>query len=444
MSSKPPVTAQGVGKCYALYQRPSDRLKQAVVPRLRRVLGLTPRTYYQPFWALREVSLRVERGQCLGVLGRNGSGKSTLLQILAGTLSPTTGQVRTRGRVTAILELGAGFNPIFTGRENLQLTASVMGLSRRELDERYQDIVDFADIGEFMEQPVWTYSSGMYVRLAFAVSACVDPEVFIVDEALAVGDVRFQAKCFRRLDELLAKGCAVILVTHNPEQVARHCTEAMVLNKGEVLVQGAPRDAVNRYLDLMLGADPDRQDASPAPAPAPAAADCQALERRAGYNPEEYRWGNGQAEILDVCVTSGTGSHTTSLRGDQPWRVEVWVRHHQPEPRPIYGLMIKTPDGVLVYADNSRDFDGGPLFRPAAAGDVVRAVFELDQRLAQGDYLLSVGVAADERGEAIPLDRRFDAMQMKVMSTRPRTYGLVDLGTRVGLEKYNNSLAGGS
>ncbi|MBU1156730.1 MAG: Wzt carbohydrate-binding domain-containing protein, partial [Proteobacteria bacterium] len=180
------------------------------------------------------------------------------------------------------------------------------------------------------------------------------------------------------------------------------------------------------------------------PAQAPAAAACQALERRAGYNPEEYRWGNGQAEILDVCVTSGTGSHTTSLRGDRPLRVEVWVRHHQPEPRPIYGLMIKTPDGVLVYADNSRDFNGGPLFRPAAAGEVVRAVFELDQRLAQGDYLLSVGVATDERGEAIPLDRRFDTLQMKVMSTRPRTYGLVDLGTRVRLEKYDNPPDGGS
>ncbi|MCF8041452.1 MAG: ABC transporter ATP-binding protein [Desulfarculaceae bacterium] len=435
MLVNPPVEALGVGKCYTIYQRPADRLKQAVIPRLRRALGLAPRAYYHPFWALTDVSLQVERGQCLGVLGRNGSGKSTLLQILAGTLSPTTGQVRASGRVTAILELGAGFNPMFTGRENLQLTASIMGLSRRELEQRYEDIVAFADIGDFMEQPVWTYSSGMYVRLAFAVSACVEPEVFIVDEALAVGDVRFQAKCFRRLDDLLAKGCAVILVTHDPEQVTRHCTRALVLDGGEALMQGAPREAVNRYLDLMLGAEPEEPDVSPTSAPA--ASVCEALELRAGYNPEEYRWGNGQAEVLDVCLSSGSTGHSVNLEAGRPLRVEVWVRHHQAQPRPIYGLQIKTPDGVMVYADNSRDFSGGPLMRPAAAGEVVRAVFEMEQRLAQGDYLVSVGVSAEEQGEAVPLDRRYDALHLKIMGTRPRTYGLVDLSMQVRLEDYD-------
>ena len=442
MSSNPPVQALGVSKCYTLYPRPADRLKQAVVPRLRRALGMAPRTYYQPFWALREVSVQVERGQCLGVLGRNGSGKSTLLQMLAGTLSPTTGLVRTRGRVTAILELGAGFNPMFTGRENLQLTASVMGLSRRELERRYEDIVAFADIGDFIEQPVWTYSSGMYVRLAFAVSACVDPEVFIVDEALAVGDVRFQAKCFRRLDELLARGCAVVLVTHDPEQVTRHCTRALVLDGGKELIQGAPREVVNRYLDLMLGAEPVAKDAPQTTAPRVSA--CEALERRAGYNPEEYRWGNGQAEVLDVCLSSGGGGHTATLETGRPLRVDVWVRHHQAQPRPIYGLQIKTPDGVMIYADNSRDFADGPLFRPAAAGEVVRAVFELDQRLTQGDYLLSVGVAYEESGEVVPLDRRFDALHLKVMGTRPRIYGLVDLRTQVRLENDDITPDGGN
>ncbi len=434
MSSEPSVQAQGVGKCYMLYRRPVDRLRQTLLPRLRRVLGASPRDYYHPFWALREVSLEVGRGQCLGLLGRNGSGKSTLLQILAGTLTPTTGLVRTGGRVSAVLELGSGFNPVFTGRENLELAASLLGLSRREARERHEQIAAFADIGEFIDQPVWTYSSGMYTRLAFAVSACVDPDVFIVDEALAVGDVRFQAKCFRRLDELLARGCAVILVTHSPEQVTRHCTQAMVLDAGRVIMEGSPREAANRYLDLMLGVSPEEQAPPPEASLAPTASAREALEQRAGYNPEEYRWGNGQAEVLDVCVSCGSG-HSAVLTAERPMRVEVWVRHHQPEERPIYGMTLKTPDGVTVYADNTRDFAGGPIFRPAAAGEERHIVFDLEQRLAPGQYLLGVGVAADQPGEVIPLDRRYDSLLLEVAGSRPRTHGLADLRAQVRVEK---------
>ena len=417
-----------MSKCYTLYQRPADRLKQAVVPRLRRALGLAPRTYYQPFWALHEVSVQVERGQCLGVLGRNGSGKSTLLQMLAGTLSPTTGLVRTRGRVTAILELGTGFNPMFTGRENLQLTASVMGLGRRELERRYEDIVAFADIGDFIEQPVWTYSSGMYVRLAFAVSACVDPEVFIVDEALAVGDVRFQAKCFRRLDELLARGCAVVLVTHNPEQVTRHCTRALVLDDGKELIQGAPREVVNRYLDLMLGAEPVEKGTPQTTAPKAsvvrgpgAAGRLQPRGIPLGQRPSR---GVGRVPQL-----RRRGAYRQF--GDWPPPARGGVGAPPPGPAKAY-LWLADQDSRRGngLCRQLRDFADGPLLRPAAAGEVVRAVFELDQRLAQGDYLLSVGVASEENGEAIPLDRRFDAMHLKVMGTRPRIYGLVDLKTR--------------
>ena len=192
----------------------------------------------------------------------------------------------------------------------------------------------------------------------------------------------------------------------------------------------------------MLGAEPVAKDAPQTTAPRVSA--CEALERRAGYNPEEYRWGNGQAEVLDVCLSSGGGGHTATLETGRPLRVDVWVRHHQAQPRPIYGLQIKTPDGVMIYADNSRDFADGPLFRPAAAGEVVRAVFELDQRLTQGDYLLSVGVAYEESGEVVPLDRRFDALHLKVMGTRPRIYGLVDLRTQVRLENDDITPDGGN
>jgi lipopolysaccharide transport system ATP-binding protein len=241
------VRVAGLSKHYQVYERPEDRLKQAIVPRLRRLTGLPPRTYCRDFAALQDVSFEVRRGETVGVIGRNGAGKSTLLQILCGTLTASTGTVETSGRLAALLELGSGFNPEFTGRENVHLNASVLGLSREEIDERYDRVVAFADIGDFLDQPVKTYSSGMVMRLAFAVVAHVDADVLIVDEALAVGDAYFTQKCMRFMREFMKRG-TVIFVSHDTGAVVNLCQRVVWLESGRVRAIGEPRHLMDEYL----------------------------------------------------------------------------------------------------------------------------------------------------------------------------------------------------
>ena len=241
------IRVQNLSKCYQIYDAPRDRLKQYIVPRLQRLAKRAPRNYFREFWALKDVSFDVKKGETIGIIGRNGSGKSTLLQIICGTLTPTDGTVQVNGRVAALLELGAGFDPEFTGRENVYMNAAILGLSREEINAKYVEMAAFADIGEFIDQPVKTYSSGMYVRLAFAVQACVDPDVLVVDEALAVGDAPFQAKCFARMRQLISTGTTIILVTHDLSSVRAFCSSAIYLKNGVVQKNGPAKDVCDLY-----------------------------------------------------------------------------------------------------------------------------------------------------------------------------------------------------
>lgn len=252
-SSDIAIRISNLSKCYQIYDAPRDRLKQFVMPRLRRITGKTNKQYFSEFWALKDISFEVKKGETVGIIGRNGSGKSTLLQIICGTLTPSNGSVETNGRIAALLELGSGFNPEFTGRENVYMNAAVLGLSKEEVDERFDDITAFADIGQFIDQPVKTYSSGMVVRLAFAVQSQVEPDILVVDEALSVGDAKFQAKCFERLRQLKENGTSILLVTHSSEQIVTHCSTAILLNNGAQLETGEPKHVVNRYMDLLFG-----------------------------------------------------------------------------------------------------------------------------------------------------------------------------------------------
>lgn len=229
------IRIKGVSKYFPIYDTPRDRLKQMVMPRLHRLFGWTPRCYHREFWALNEVSFDIRRGETVGIIGRNGAGKSTLLQIISGTLNPSAGTVETRGRIAALLELGAGFNPEFTGRENVFMNGSILGLSHEEVARRFDDIAAFADIGAFIDRPVKTYSSGMYVRLAFAVQACVDPDILIVDEALSVGDIGFQYKCFKRMEALREKGVTILMVTHSTGSILEYADRCIVLDGGRVI-----------------------------------------------------------------------------------------------------------------------------------------------------------------------------------------------------------------
>lgn len=252
MSSDIAIKVENLSKCYQIYDHPRDRLKQFILPRLQRMLGLLPRQYYREFWALKGVCFEVKKGETVGIVGRNGSGKSTLLQMICGTLSPTSGTITAQKRVAALLELGAGFNPEFTGRENVYMNASVLGLTKDEIDIRFGDIAAFADIGDFIEQPVKTYSSGMYSRLAFSIAINVDPEVLIVDEALAVGDARFVAKCMRRIKDIQKRGASILFVSHDVGSVRTLCERAIWLDKGSLVEQGDVFPVTGRFTEYMF------------------------------------------------------------------------------------------------------------------------------------------------------------------------------------------------
>jgi lipopolysaccharide transport system ATP-binding protein len=252
MSSDIAVRVTNIGKCYHIYDNPRDRLKQFVLPKVKSILRGELNNYYREFWALKDMSFEVKRGEVVGIIGCNGSGKSTLLQIICGTLTPTNGKVETFGRVAALLELGSGFNPDFTGRENVYMNAAILGLRKEEIDARFDEIVSFADIGDFIEQPVKTYSSGMFIRLAFAVVINVDPDILMIDEALAVGDAKFQLKCFRKLEEIRDSGTTILFVTHDTSTVKSFCSRAMLLNHGCQVADGEPKNIVMQYFDILF------------------------------------------------------------------------------------------------------------------------------------------------------------------------------------------------
>lgn len=245
------VKVENLSKRYNVYNRPQDRLKQSIYPKIQTLFGKKNSVYYQEFWALQKISFDILRGQTIGVIGRNGSGKSTLLQLICGTLTPTTGIVRAQGRIAALLELGSGFNPEFTGRENVYINAAILGLSKRETDAKFSKITEFAGIGEFIELPVKMYSSGMVVRLAFAVQTMLDPDILIVDEALAVGDEKFQRKCFHRLDELKKQGTTILLVSHSGPQIIESCDKAILLERGERILFSDPVTTVRAYQKII-------------------------------------------------------------------------------------------------------------------------------------------------------------------------------------------------
>jgi len=418
---------ENISKCFHVYEKPHHRLLQGIFRGRRR--------FYKEYWALRDISFSVRRGEAVGIIGRNGAGKSTLLQVICGTLFPSSGSLEINGRIAALLELGAGFNPEFTGRENVFLNGAVLGLSQQEIHRRFSEIASFADIGDFMEQPVKTYSSGMYIRLAFAVATCVEPDILVVDEALAVGDVKFQAKCFRRFEELISRGTTILFVTHSTEQIVRHCSWSILLEQGVIRELGDSKQVANHYLDLLFGVQRvDRQqtdegEATETPETKPSPLD-GVFEKRPTYNPDEYRWGNGEAEILDYLVTRDGQSDLLSVDGKDPFQVIFAVFFHVNVERPIFGLTIKTPDGVMVCSENTRDCAGGPLSRSAQKGEQLQVIFNIKQYLSTGDYLLSVGVVEERRGELVPLDRRYDSIFLHVTHDK-KTYGLVDLGMQV-------------
>ncbi len=378
------VLVQNVSKLYRLYRRPADRLRE-LLP------GVAPA--HRDFWALRDISFEVERGETLGLVGPNGCGKSTLLQMVSGILQPTTGRVVTRGRIAALLELGAGFNPEFSGRENVYLNGEIMGLSRAEIDRAMPSIEAFAEIGEFLERPVKEYSSGMYVRLAFSTAIHVDPEILIVDEALAVGDAVFANRCVRKFQELRERKVTVLFVSHDLGLVKQLSDRAMLLLGGRIEAAGAPNDVINRYIGLVL--------------------EKQAPQTRQERLRSSFRHGDGTSEIVGIQMLNAHGEETASIASGEPVTVRVQARFHRAVSDPMVGILVRTRIGMDVYGTNTRieHTDLGNF----EAGQLLEVDFGLECWLTPQQYTLT---AATQNADGSSHDWLDDAIAFEVVDQR--------------------------
>lgn len=443
----PAIRLRGVCKSFSLDPRPHRRLLSLLFPGLRRDHG-------ESFQALHGIDLEIARGETVGILGRNGSGKSTLLQIICGTLQAESGAIEVNGRVSALLELGAGFNPEFTGRENVHLGASLNGMSAREVEAKLPEIIAFAEIGEFIDRPVKTYSSGMYVRLAFAVAISADPDILIVDEALSVGDEAFQRKCFARIDRMREAGTTVLFVSHSASAVTDLCDRAVLLDHGELLGEGRPKDVVAWYQRLlyapparapalremirlklgpMRGSD-DEERPDPEPASTPI---MDAPMQEAHWDPglktgDTIEYERRGACIQDIRLEDLHGRPVNVLVAGQEYVYRFDVRIERPLHRMRFGMLIRTVTGIGLAGAATHPLGTGV---DRAGGDLVRAAFNFRCLLGPGAYFLNAGALAVEAGEEIFVDRRIDAMMFRVLPDPGRlATALVDLEFAPALE----------
>lgn len=428
------ISVQEVSKNYHVYAKPEDRLKQFFVSR---ILGNKTKLFYNNFWALNPLSFEVNKGDSVGIIGRNGSGKSTLLQMICGTLTATSGTIVKNGRVAALLELGAGFNPEFTGRENIYLNGSILGLSRKEIDARFSDIVEFSEIEQYIDQQVKTYSSGMFIRLAFSVAIHSAPDILIIDEALAVGDVFFQQKCFERLRLLKASGITLLFVSHDVTSVKLLCDKAILLHKGELIKIGDPREVVNEYIKINSKSDDSPRTVSAADqAPEVAAPQIVAESHDVTpESPEEYRYGNKAAQILTFAVYDSDGHPLEgSIHNDELVELRLMVKFNEHVINPVVGFYIKDKRGIELYSGNTH-YLRTPL-GTQEAGSQVQVSFRQVISLAPGEYSLSLGLSNYVNGESTPLDRRYEASKLTILSD-VTIIGLFDLKSKVEIEYMN-------
>ncbi|WP_424811128.1 ABC transporter ATP-binding protein [Roseococcus sp. YIM B11640] len=441
MSSDIAIRAAGLRKAYRIYPAPADRLRQSVYPRIKRLLRrllpplgrrLRDRDYFTDFWALKDISFEIARGETVGIVGRNGSGKSTLLQLVCGTLSPSAGEVQVNGRVAALLELGSGFNPEYTGRENIILNANVLGLSREETLARMDSILDFAEIGDFIDQPTKTYSSGMAMRLAFAVIAHVDADVLIIDEALAVGDAMFQQKCFRWLRDFQARG-TLLYCGHDTGAILGLCTRAIWLNKGDTLLIGPAREVVEAYtaftqtgrLSAPAAAPAAEAGAAPAaPVSMPAEAQAQA---RLSMEGERESYGSGLAEITRVSLGWDDPSPRNWLEGGEEVELRLEVTARADLHQLVAGFTIKDRLGQPVLGDNTVDLNQSMDLR---AGETAELVFRFTMpHLNSGSYALSPAVASGTQMTHITHHWVHDAIVLEFHAPR-------DIGAIVAIKSH--------
>lgn len=434
------IVVAEVSKCYQLYERPEHRLKQALLPRMQRLLGRAPSRYFRESWALRDVGFSIARGETVGIIGRNGSGKSTLLQIVCGTLTPTAGHVAVSGRIGALLELGSGFNPEFTGRENVHMNGAILGMTPEEIAAKYDAIVAFADIGDFIEQPVKTYSSGMYVRLAFAVVAHADADILVIDEALSVGDVFFAQKCMRFLREFQKRG-TVLFVSHDASAIVNLCDRAIWLDGGRIAMDGPAKSVCEAYHASTYGATLRPRLGSPAAASARAAAveardedasdDAGLDESRVrvfAFDPDRAGFGDGRMTVRAARWEDASGRVLRQVAGGEIVRLVIEAEAHGPIESAIVGFLLKDRLGQHLFGKNTWREEHDPL--SVAVGGTLRAAFEFRMPyLRRGSYSVDIAVADGSYHDHVQTAWLYDALVLESVSSTVST-GLVGIPFR--------------
>lgn len=420
------IQVNGLQKAYKLYDKPSDRLKEA--------LGLSRKKKYKEHYALKGVDLKIYQGETVGIIGTNGSGKSTILKIITGVLNPTSGSVEVNGRISALLELGAGFNMEYNGIENIYLNGTMMGFSKKEIDSKMEDILSFADIGDYVYQPVKTYSSGMFVRLAFAVAINIDPEILIVDEALSVGDVFFQAKCYHKFEEFKEMGKTIVFVSHDLSSISKYCDRVILLNQGVKLGEGSPKEMIDAYKQVLVGqyAAPEEEESNllnDKELEAAAAASVKMKKAEEGMvNPELLEYGTKAAVIEEYKITDDMGRNTSAVLKGKECSVQMRVRFNQDIEAPIFAFTIKNIKGVEITGTNTMVEKA--FLEAVKSGSVMEITFTQVINLQGGEYLLSLGVTGFEKEEFQVYHRLYDVMNMTVISDKD-TVGYYDMNSRV-------------
>ncbi|HJD30650.1 MAG TPA: ABC transporter ATP-binding protein [Candidatus Eisenbergiella stercorigallinarum] len=435
------IHVEGLNKVYRLYDHNRDRLIDS--------LGLARKKRYREHFALKNVDLDVHHGECVGIIGTNGSGKSTILKIITGVLNPTSGNVQVNGRISALLELGAGFNYEYNGIENVYLNGTMIGFSEKEIDEKLQDILDFADIGDYVYQPVKTYSSGMFVRLAFAVAINIDPEILIVDEALSVGDVFFQAKCYHKFEEFKKQGKTILFVSHDLSAISKYCDRAVLLNQGVKLGEGSPRDMIDIYKQVLVGqyelpsgdkkanlaADEDIRKAAAEKTDGTEGKKDPA-EPVPGVNVQALEYGTKEAEILEYYMTDGAGLRTSAILKGEPFTLHMKVRAHKDLPAPIFALSIKNIKGVEITGTNTMVEKS--FLESVKAGEALDITFTQRVRLQGGEYLISLGVTGYEGDTFTVYHRLYDILNLTVISDHD-TVGYFDMESDVKVKRQDET-----
>lgn len=421
------ISVEHVEKMYKLYDKPTDRLKEA--------LGLTRKKKYKEHYALHDVNFQVNKGETVGIIGTNGSGKSTILKIITGVLNPTAGEVKVNGRISALLELGAGFNMEYTGIENVYLNGTMIGFTREEIDAKLNDILEFADIGDFVYQPVKTYSSGMFVRLAFAVAINIDPEILIVDEALSVGDVFFQAKCYHKFEEFKKLGKTILFVSHDLGSIGKYCDRVVLLNQGVKLNEGKPKEMIDIYKKLLVNQyvddDETEKEQENESDNENTKEESVTWKDMTTSNPDIVEYGNGLATIIDYGIKDAAGNMSNAIEKGSDFTIMFKVKFSEKVSDPIFAITIKDLKGTEITGTNTmfEKIDTGTVNK-----DEVRSVsFTQNMNLQGGDYLVSLGCTGYRDGEFTVYHRLYDVFNITVISNK-NTVGYYDMNSEIVVE----------